>query len=123
MAPPPAYSTSTALVPIFWISFEDELLAGQADGDDQDDRSGADDHAQRGEGKAHLAGAEAVEGQLENLAEHHGAAGAEQRLLEGELAGLFYWIHQFLIHEMIRCIQDAPGRLPGFSQSSGRCRR
>ena len=76
------------LVSIFWISFEDELLAGQADGDDQDDGSGADDHAQRGEGKAHFAGAEAVEGQLENFAKHHGAAGAEQRLLEAVFGAL-----------------------------------
>jgi hypothetical protein len=62
---------------------KDELLAGQPDGHHQNHRGGADDHAQRGQRKADLAGAEAVHGQLENLAQHHGAAGAQKRLLKG----------------------------------------
>ena len=75
---------------------KDELLAGQTDGHHQDHRSGADDHAQRGQREAHLAGAEAVHGQLENLAEHHGAAGAQERLFKSVMADLFSRIHRFL---------------------------
>ena len=52
------------------------MLAGHSDGDHENNRGGADDHAQRGKRKAHLAGPKAVHGQLENLAQQHGAAGA-----------------------------------------------
>ncbi len=40
---------------------QDELPAREADGDHQDHRGRSDDHAQRRQGKAQLAGAEAVE--------------------------------------------------------------
>jgi hypothetical protein len=45
------------------------------------------------EGKAGLARAKAVEGDLEDLAEHHGLACAAQCLFEGALALLIGWIH------------------------------
>ncbi len=47
------------------------LPAGHADGDNQNQRGGADHHAQGGEGEAHLITAESVEGKAENLAEGH----------------------------------------------------
>ena len=76
---------------------EDVGLAGHADGDDEDDRCGSDDHAERGEEEARFGGAEAVHGELEDLAEQHGAAGAEQRLLEGAALACGDWIHAFLV--------------------------
>ena len=47
------------------------LPAGHADGDNQNQRGGADHHAQCGEREAHLVTAESVEGKTENLAESH----------------------------------------------------
>ena len=84
---------------------ENVLLAREADGHDQDHRRRADDHAQSGEREARLAGAEAVHGQLQNLAHHHGLARAQQRLLKRGasrlLPGLFAdRIHRFLLNKM-----------------------
>jgi hypothetical protein len=89
MAPPPAYSNSTELVP-------NELLAGQPDGHHQDYRGGADHHAQSGQGKTQLARAEAVHGQLQDLAQHHGAAVARQHLLEIAMAGIVSRLHRLI---------------------------
>ena len=69
------------------------MLSGHANGDDQNDGGGADDHSQRSEGKAQLAGAKAVEGQAQHFTEHHGAACAQQGLLEGSLTGLVGRVH------------------------------
>ena len=84
--PPPAYSSSTRLVPMPWISLRMYWRAGGGNGDDENDRSGADDHAQRGEHEAHLGGAEAVDGQPGDLAEHHGLPGAGDGLFKGNSA-------------------------------------
>ena len=66
--------------------------------------------------KRSLARPEAVDGQLENLAQQHGAAGAEQRLLEGEMAGLFGGrVHGFL---PTRCANVGAGLLEGWAQSA-----
>ena len=48
---------------------EDVLPSGHADGDDKDERGGADDHAQRGQHEAHFVAAESVVGEGENLAQ------------------------------------------------------
>ncbi len=63
---------------------EDVLAAGGGNGDDQDERGGADDHAEGGESKAHFGGTEAVDGQLGDFAEHHGLPRAGDGALEGE---------------------------------------
>ena len=52
----------------FLNQLQNILPAGHADGDHQDYRGGSDHHAQRGERKPRLRGAETVHGQLENLA-------------------------------------------------------
>src|ERR1035441_10920266 len=69
------------------------LFRSKPDGDHENHRRGSDHHAERGEGKAQLAGAKAVDGQLQNLAEHHGAACAQERLLECELAAVLCGVH------------------------------
>ena len=45
------------------------LLSGQADGHDQNERGGANHHAQAGERKTHLVAAESVVGEADDLAE------------------------------------------------------
>ncbi len=67
---------------------ENVLLALHPDRHDQDDGGRTDDHAQSGQGKAQLGRAKAVERQLQDLAQQHGPARAEQRLLEGVLGEL-----------------------------------
>ena len=64
------------------------VLAGQADGRDQDQGCGTDDHAEGGQGKADLVGAKAVERQPQNLAEQHGPFGARQSALECKISSL-----------------------------------
>ena len=89
---------------------QNELLAGQPYGNHQDHRGGADDHAQRGQRKAQLAGAKAVEGQLQNLAQHHGAAGAQQRLLKGAVAGVVGLIHKYSLQWSVNSSQFRSGK-------------
>ena len=50
--------------------------AGQSNGGDQNYRSAAHHHAQSGQRKANFVGAETVERERDNLAEHHGLLGA-----------------------------------------------
>src|SRR6201998_4618 len=45
------------------------LLAGETNGGDQDQGGGADDHAERGQGKADLIAHEGLVGEAEDLAE------------------------------------------------------
>jgi hypothetical protein len=47
------------------------LLAGHADGDHQNERGGADHHAQRGQKKSHLVAHEGLVSEAENLAQRH----------------------------------------------------
>ena len=72
---PPLYCISILLGPRLEMVIEGVLLAGEAHGDDEDDGGGADDHAEHGEQEAGLAGAEAVDGERHDLAEHHGVCG------------------------------------------------
>ena len=62
---------------------ERELLAGEAEGGDEDDGGRADDHAEHGEHKADLAGLEAVDGEVKNLGEVHGGACGGEGAVEG----------------------------------------
>ncbi len=88
---------------------EDVLLAGHSNGDHPDERGGANDHAQRGKRKSHLAGAEALHGELQDLAELHGALGAFERLLEGAFAGLVGWNGRIHLVLSRRCVNAACG--------------
>jgi hypothetical protein len=63
---------------------EDVLLAGEADGDDQDERGGADDHAEGGEGEADFGGEKGIYGEAHDFAEDHGALGAGESAFEGD---------------------------------------
>ena len=63
------------------------LLAGEADGGDEDDGGGADDHAEHGEEEAGLAGAEAVVGEIEGFAEGDGGVSAVNGAFEGVAGG------------------------------------
>ena len=63
------------------------LLAGEADGGDEHDGRGADDHAEHGEEKTGLAGAEAVKCKIDRFAEGDGGAGAAERVFEGVADG------------------------------------
>ena len=66
---------------------ESVLLAGETDGDDQDDGGGADDHAEHGKQEADLGGAKAVDGQAADLAEEHGRARGCQGCVKGCRSG------------------------------------
>ena len=65
---------------------QDVLLAGQSDGHHQDERRRADNHAQGGEHEANFVDAEAVNRELNQLAEHHGSFGARERAFKGSVA-------------------------------------
>ena len=65
---------------------EGVLLAGETEGDDQDDGGRADDHAEHGEEEADLGGAEAVKGEAGDLGEDHGGARGGEGRVEGGAA-------------------------------------
>src|SRR5882757_5639851 len=65
---------------------EDVLFACQSDGYHQNERGRADDHAQRGEHDAYFVGAEAIDRQAHDLAQHHGPLCAGERAFEGSAA-------------------------------------
>src|ERR1700722_20748203 len=85
---------------------QNETLAGQPDGDHQNYRCRSHHHAQRRERKAQLAGPETIQRQLQNLAQHHGAARALQRLLKAGSPDLFESWHVALI---TRCAKPRRG--------------
>src|SRR5450759_4546294 len=64
------YSASIWLVPIDWIWFN-ILLAGHADGYDQNQGGSTDHHPQRGQRETHLIAAESLVGEAQDFAVHH----------------------------------------------------
>ena len=85
---PPLYCISIMLGPMQEMRLSAYCLPVRPRVYDQDDGGRADDHAEHGEQETDFAGAEAVDGEADDLAEHHGGAGAREGAVErAELRG------------------------------------